>query len=73
MLSYSASKIIGIERHKKIEERTAQELIGSDLKEFMDSDRYETTVSKSPHILAFKITFDEPWSVSVNYPEVLQI
>ena len=66
MLSYTASKFIGFKRGKKIEERTAKELIGSDIKEFMDSDRYETFVLKSPHILVFKMTFDDPWSVSVN-------
>ena len=66
MLSYTAPKFIGFQRGEKIEERTVKELIGSDLKEFMDSDRYETTVLMSQHILAFKMTFDDPWSVSVN-------
>ena len=41
MLSYSASKIIGIKRGKEIEERSVKELVGSVLKEFMNSDRYE--------------------------------
>ena len=45
MLSYNASKVIGIKRGKTIEERkTVKELIGSVFEEFLDSDRYETTV-----------------------------
>ena len=35
-------------------------------KEFMDSDRYETTSKTNPQFLVFKIIFDEPWKVSVN-------
>ena len=73
MLSYSASKVIGIKRGKTIEERTVKELIGSVLKEFMDSDRYETTDLKSQNILVFKFKFDHPWDVSVNLTDVLRI
>jgi len=66
MTSYSASEIQGFNRRKNIEERTVKELVGSSVKQFLDSDRYKTTVKKSSHILVFKITFDSPWYVSVN-------
>ena len=79
MASYSAPKIVGVKRGKKIGERSVQELMGyknfynskakiidSDFIKFMDSDRYGTTFIKIPHILVFKILFDHPWKVSVN-------
>ena len=66
MVSYTASKIVGKIRGKKIEERSVQELMGHkhvynskakttdlDFIEFMDSDRYETTPIINPHILVF--------------------
>ena len=71
MVSYTASKVVGIKRGKKIYERSRKELVGSDIEEFMDSDRYETTVKRSPHILVFKIIYDYPWSVSVTHTDVL--
>ena len=71
MVSYTASKVVGIKRGKKISERSKKELVGSDIEEFMDSDRYETTVKMSPHILVFKIIYDYPWSVSVTHTDVL--
>ena len=56
-VSYTAPKVVGIKRGKKIEERSVQELIGyktldntkgkeidSEFKGFIDSDRYETTI-----------------------------
>ena len=73
MISYSSPRIVGIRRGKKIGERSKEELLGSSFREFMDSDRYETKVSKNPHILIFKLTFDYPWSVSVNQTEILEI
>ena len=73
MVSYSASKVIGIKRGKKVSERSTKELAGSDIEEFMDSDRYETTVKRSPHILVLRIIYDYPWSVSVTHTDVLQI
>ena len=73
MVSYTASKVVGIKRGKKIFERSRKELVGSDIEEFMDSYRYETTVKMSPHILVFKIIYDYPWSVSVTHTDVLQI
>ena len=66
MVSYTPSKISGIKRGKKIRERSVEELIGYSFEEFLDSDRYETTVETDPHILVFKIMFMHPWSVSVN-------
>jgi hypothetical protein len=47
MASYSASEHQGINRRKKIGERTVKELVGSSLEKFLDSDRYKTTVKKS--------------------------
>ena len=76
MVSYKPSKMAGVKRGKKIGDRSVQELMGytnldntkgkgkltdSDFKEFMDSDRYETTIKNTPHILIFKFTFDDPW------------
>ena len=76
MENYKPSKMVGVKRGKKIGESSVQELIGyknldntkgkgkltdSDFKEFMDSDRYETTIKNTPHILIFKFTFDDPW------------
>ena len=66
MVSYAPSKIVGINRGKKIRERSVEELIGYSFEEFLDSDRYETTIAIDPHILVFKIMFMHPWSVSVN-------
>jgi len=71
MTSYSASEFQGILRRKKIEDRTVKELVGVSKENFMDSDRYETTIVKSSHILVFKIIFDNPWYVSVNYTDIL--
>jgi len=71
MISYKASKVVEIKRRKKISERSSKELAGSDIEEFMDSDRYETTVKRSPHILVLKIIYDYPWSVSVTHTDVL--
>ena len=73
MVSYTASKVIKIKRGKKIGHRKVKELVGSDFKEFMDSDRYETNFKKIPHILVFKVTFGRPWSVSDNQTDVLHL
>ena len=73
MISYKASKVVEIKRRKKISERSSKELAGSDIEEFMDSDRYETTVKWSPHILVFKIKYANPWNVSITHTDVLQI
>jgi len=73
MVSYAAPEIVEIKRGKKITESSTKELVGSVLEKFMDSDRYETTVKWSPHILIFKITYDYPWNVSVTHTDVLQI
>ena len=73
MESYTTSKIIEIKRAKKLEERSVKELVGSVFEEFMDSNRYETTVNRSTHIIILKIIFEEPWAVSVNKTDVLQI
>jgi hypothetical protein len=53
MESYTTSKIIEIKRVKKLEERSVKELAGLVFEEFMDSNRYETTVVRSTHILVF--------------------
>ena len=66
MLSYAAPKVIGMKRGKKIGERSVEELVGSDVEEFLNSDRYENFFIKSPHTLIFKTIFDYPWDVSVN-------
>ena len=39
----------------------------------MDSDRYETSFTKIPQIVVFKVTFEKPWSVSVNQTDVLHL
>jgi hypothetical protein len=57
MVSFTASKILGIEKHKKVSERSVQELVGLTSEEFLDSDRYETFIKRSPHILVFRIIF----------------
>jgi len=57
MVSYTASKVVGIKRGKKIAERSRKELVGPDFEEFINSDRYETTLKRIPHILVFKIIF----------------
>ena len=73
MTSYSASELQGINRRKNIGESTVKELVGSSVEQFLDSDRFKTTVKKSSHILVFKVTFDSPWYVSVNETDILQI
>ena len=47
MTSYSASELQGINRRKKIGERTVKELVGPSPEKFLDSDRYKSTVKKS--------------------------
>ena len=47
MTSYSASELQGFNRRKKIIERTVKELVGSSPEEFLDPNRYKTTVKKS--------------------------
>jgi hypothetical protein len=71
MVSYTASKVVGIKRGKKISERSVKELVGSDIEEFMDLHRYETIVKRSPHILVFKMIFDHPWNVSITHTDIL--
>jgi len=71
MTRYSASEIQGINKRKKIVERTVKELVGSSPEEFLNPNRYKTTVKKSSNILVFKITFDSPWYVSVNSTDIL--
>jgi hypothetical protein len=61
MVSYTASKIIGVKRGKEIGEMSIKELAGSTFKEFKDSNRYITNIKKTPHILVFKIIFENPW------------
>jgi len=47
MTSYSASQHQGINRRKKIGQRTVKEIVGSSPEKFLDSDRYKTTGKKS--------------------------
>ena len=54
-------------------DNTKANKIDSDLKEFMNSNRYETNVTKIPHIVVLKVTFEKPWSVSVNQTDVLHL
>ena len=73
MVSYIAPKILGIKRRKKIPERSVKELAGFSFEEFIDSNRYENTIKWRPHILIFKMIFENPWKVSFNYTDVLKI
>ena len=72
LVSYSASYILGVKRGKKIRERSVKELRGLSKLEFLDSDRYITTVNMSKNIVVFKLKFEDPWSASVNYTDVLK-
>jgi hypothetical protein len=69
----SFTTILGIKRGKQIGERSTKELVGPTFLEFMDSNRFETNKSKTPHVLIFKLTFSDPWSVSINHTDVLSI
>ena len=73
MVSYTAHEIDGIKRGKNIAESSWKEIVGPNFEEFIDSDRYETIVKWSPHILVFKLTYDYPWDVSVTHTDVLKI
>ena len=66
MVSYVPSRITGIKRGTSIGEGSIKELVGSSVEELFDSNRFETYVKKTSHVLAFKIIFDNPWDVSVN-------
>ena len=66
MKSFSPAKIAEIKIGENITERSMENLLGSSLKEFTDSDRYETTILWNHHVLVFQLEFDDPWSVSVN-------
>jgi hypothetical protein len=66
MTSYSALELQGFSRGKKIKERTVKELMGSSAENFIDSDRYKTTVKFFSYILILQLKFDNPWYVSVN-------
>ena len=50
MTRYSASEIQGINKRKKIVERTVKELVGSSPEEFLNPNRYKTTIKKSSNI-----------------------
>jgi len=73
MVSYTTSKIVGTKRAKKMEEKSIKELVGTTVKEFEDLYWHGTNANKTPHIIIFKITFRDPWSVSVNKTDVLNI
>ena len=73
MVSYTPSKILGVKIGKQIEERSMEELLGSSFKEFVDSDRYLTTISKNLNTLVFKATFTDRWKVSAKYTNVLKV
>ena len=66
MISYTPPKIVRITKGKQIRDRSVEELLGSSFKEFLDSDRYGTNVTTTPHILGFKIAFLYPWKISVK-------
>ena len=53
MVSYTASKIVSTIRRMKIGETPVKELMGNSLENFMDSNRYETTVDRNPNTLIF--------------------
>ena len=73
MVSYTVAKVVETKEGMKITESSWKEIVGQDSKKFMDSDRYETTVKWSPHILVFKIKYANPWNVSITHTDVLQI
>jgi len=73
MVSYTVAKVVETKEGMKIAESSWKEIVGQDSKKFMDSDRYETTVKWSPHILVFKIKYVNPWNVSITHTDVLQI
>ena len=73
MVSYTVAKVVETKEGMKITESSWKEIVGQDSKKFMDSDRYETTVKWSPHILVFKIKYVNPWNVSITHTDVLQI
>jgi hypothetical protein len=50
-----------------------KELIGLSKAEFIDSERYISTVKKSQNLLGFKMTFKNPWLVSANKIDILKI
>ena len=61
MVKYGPSKIIVNKRSKSIGEKSIKELVGSSVKELFDSNRFETYVKKTSHVLVFKIIFKNPW------------
>jgi len=69
----SFTTILGIKRGKKIKERSIKELVGLTFEEFKDSNRFETKISRTPHVIILKLTFTDPWSVSINKTDVLSI
>jgi hypothetical protein len=69
----SFTTILRIKRGKKIGERSIKELVGPTFLEFKDSNRYETNISKTPHAIILKMTFIDPWSISVNNLDILKI
>jgi len=73
ILSYTASKVVRTETRKKIEERDVVELVGKSKEDFLDSYRYKTIVHRSSHFLVFDMIFANPWNISVNYDDILQI
>ena len=43
------------------------------MEEFLDPDRYETIIHRSSQIIVLKMIFDNPWDISVDYEDILQI
>ena len=61
MVSFVPSKIMGIKKGTVIGDGSIQELVGSSVEELFDSNRFETFVKMTSHVLVFKIIFDDPW------------
>ena len=73
MVSYTASEIIGIKKGEKISESSVGELMGSSVEKLLDSNRFETYVKKTQHILVFNFTCEDPWLASANQTDILKI
>ena len=47
MMSYTDSKIVGIKKAKKMEEKSIKELVGSSYKKFKALNRHATKINKT--------------------------
>jgi hypothetical protein len=47
--------------------------MGSSVEELLDSNRFETQITKTQHILVFSFTCIDPWLASANQTDILKI